>query len=387
MDIRIRRGEDIDAAEFPLITEALEYFDVMMDVDDFGVTYFADQLDDDNDYAVMRTEDFRELDERSRRHLRQRLESAGLDGGQSADDLAAFIDGLHLNRVERVVAEIAGLHERGLTAAEKAAIDATVQRVEDDYDEGAAPGLDELLANPNVDRPLDSDSPFLELPEADAELLERIRAVRMPAYFVLDVSYSMAFESRIEYANAFVQRLSGHLRKDRVDDEIACLIYWGEHRFVDLRHASRFHVGESTGTGQALRAVGDEIRRQHAEVPVFVALVTDGVPNCPGTHEGVDYSPVDYTVRMASLLPDNVVFSQIAFAPIDPGDPDRPESLEDFQRYLDDLKRVTDAVGHGQTCVLVHQSEQHLPWLPLGAWQKAKQLTLVDRSFAVVEDL
>jgi hypothetical protein len=90
---------------------------------------------------------------------------------------------------------------------------------------------------------------------------------------------------------------------------------------------------------------------------------------------------------MASLLPDTVVFSQIAFPPLEPGDPERPETLEDFQAYLADLKRVTDVVKHGQTYVLVKQSEQHLPWIPLGAYQKAKYLTLVDQSFAVIEDV
>ncbi len=35
---------------------------------------------------------------------------------------------------------------------------------------------------------------------------------------------------------------------------------------------------------------------------------------------------------------------------------------------------------------LVRESERHLPWLPLGALQKAKHLSLVDQSFAVIEN-
>ena len=48
---------------------------------------------------------------------------------------------------------------------------------------------------------------------------------------------------------------------------------------------------------------------------------------------------------------------------------------------------MTDVVENGQTYVLVKQSEHHLPWLPLGAYQKAKHLSLVDQSFAVIEDI
>ena len=387
MDVHIRKGEDIGAAQFPLISEALEYFDVMMDVDDFGVTYFDGHIDHENDYAVMETDDFRQLDERSRQHLRQHIEQEGLDGSQSPDDLAAFISRLSLNQLERVVADIAGLHTRGLTAQEKAEIDETLQRVEDDYCDGACEALDDLLANDNVGRVLDSESPFLELPAPDAEMLERIRHVQMPAWFILDVSYSMAFEARIDHANAFVRRLSDHLRDERLSDAVSCLIYWGETRQIDLNDRRRFNVGESTNTGEALRIVGDEIRQLPDQAPVFVALVTDGVPNCAGAVDGKDLGPVDYTVHMAAQLPENVIFTQFAFAPVDPGDPDRPETLEDFQAYLTDLKRVSDAVQHGQTCVLVKESEHQLPWLPLGAFRKAKHLALVDERFALLEDL
>lgn len=388
MGIEVRKGEDIGDEEFPLFSETLEYFDLIMDVDDFGVTYFGDRVESRSDYAVIRTEDFRELDDGSRQHLKKRIQDRGLDGSQSPDDLAAFIDGLRLDTVDRVVADIAELHTRGLSAGEKAEISSQVREVAADFQDAAARGLDELLANPNVGRMLDSDSPFLELPEADAAMLEKIRATRMPAYFVLDVSYSMAHDSRIDYANAFVRSVSEHLRQERVSDDLRCLIYWGEHRFIDLTDPRRFEVGESTDTGEALRVVGAEIRESDHDGPVFLALVTDGVPNCPGRHDGVDYDPVDYTVQMASLLPDNVIFTQIAFAPLDPGDPDRPETLEEFQRYLADLHRVTDVVANAQTCVLVRESEQHLPWLPLGAFQKAKHLSLVDERFAVIgEDL
>ena len=387
MDLHIRKGQDIAAEEFPLISEALEYFDVMMDVDDFGVTYFQGHIDHESDYAVMETADFRQLDEHSRQHLRQHLEQEALDGSQSPDDLAAFISRLSLKQLDRIVADIAGLHRRGLTPAEKARIDDALQRVEDDYRDGAAAALDELLGNGNVGRVLDCDSPFLELPAPDEVLLERIRALSMPAYFVLDVSYSMAFESRIDHANAFVRRLSGHLQDERLRDEMACLIFWGETRRIDLQDGRRFHVGESTNTGEALRVIGDEIRQRPDGAPVFVALITDGVPNCAGTADGKDCGPVDYAVHMASRLPDNVIFAQFAFAPLDPGDPDRPETLEDFHGYLTDLKRVSDAVPHGQTCVLVKESEHHLPWLPLGAFQKAKHLALIDESFALLEDL
>ena len=47
---------------------------------------------------------------------------------------------------------------------------------------------------------------------------------------------------------------------------------------------------------------------------------------------------------------------------------------------------MTDVVAHAQTYVLVRDSERHLPWLPLGAFQKAKHLSLVDESFAVIGD-
>lgn len=329
----------------------------------------------------IRTEDFRQLDDGARQYLRKRIQDKGLDGSQTPDDLAAFIGGLRLDRVERVVADIAELHSRGLSAGDKAEINSQIHGIAADFHETAARGLEGLFTNPNVGRMLDSDSPFLELPEADEEMLGRIRATRMPAYFVLDVSYSMAFESRIDYANAFVRSVSEHLKQERVSDDMQCLIYWGEHRFIDLSDPRRFEVGESTNTGEALRVIGAEIRQCDYDCPVFVALVTDGVPNCPGTHDGVEYDPVDYTVRMASLLPDNVIFTQIVFAPLDPGDPDRRETLEKFEGYLADLKRVTDVVAHAQTYVLVRESEKHLPWLPLGALQKAKHLSLVDQSF------
>ena len=33
-------------------------------------------------------------------------------------------------------------------------------------------------------------------------------------------------------------------------------------------------------------------------------------------HQGKLLDPVGYAVKMASLLPDNVIFTQIAFAPV-----------------------------------------------------------------------
>ena len=386
MGIEVKKGDDIGEAEFPLFCETLEYFDLIMDVDDFGISYFGERVEDRSDYAVISTEDFRQLDEGSRQHLRERIKDKGLDGSQSPDDLAVFISSLRLDTIDRVVADIAELHSRGLSAGEKAEINSQVHDIAADYQEAAATGLESLLTHPNVSRVLDSDSPFLELPEPDVETLDRIRATRMPAYFVLDVSYSMAHESRIDYANAFVRSVGDHLRQERVSDDLKCLIYWGEHRLIDLTDPRRFEVGEATNSGEALRVVGEEIRASEEAGPVFVALVTDGVPNCSGTHDGVEHPPVDYTVKMASLLPDNVIFTQIAFAPLDPGDPDHPETLEEFQSYLADLKRVTDVVAHGQTCVLVRESERHLPWLPLAALQKAKHLSLLGQGFAVIGD-
>lgn len=387
MDIVIKKGGDVTDEEFPLFSETLEYFDLIMDIDDFGVTYFEEHFDKEADYAVIRTDVYRQLAESSRRDLRLKIEANRLDGTQSPDELSTFIESLRLSTVDRVVADLTELHERGLTPAEKAEIDALVCEVEGDYHDAAARGLEELIANTNVGRMLDSDSPFLRAPPADEEMLEKIRATRMPAYFVLDVSYSMNFDRRIDYANAFVQQVSGHLKEKRIADDLKCLIYWGRNEFIDLMDPRRFKVDNATDTGEALRVVGAEIRARHYDCPVFLALVTDGLPNCQGTYQGSQLDPVEYTVQMASLLPDNVIFTQIAFAPLDPGDPDRPESLAEFEAYLTDLKRVTDVVEHGQTYVLVKQSEHHLPWLPLGAYQKAKHLSLVDQSFAVIEDI
>ena len=41
MSIEVKKGDDIGDEEFPLFCETLEYFDLIMDVDDFGVTYFG----------------------------------------------------------------------------------------------------------------------------------------------------------------------------------------------------------------------------------------------------------------------------------------------------------------------------------------------------------
>ena len=197
----------------------------------------------------------------------------------------------------------------------------------------------------------------------------------------------MKSADRIDYANAFVQQMSQHLKAQRIADDLKCLIYWGENEFIDLMNPQRFEVGDSTNTGEALRVVGAEIRARNYDCPVFLALVTDGLPNCAGTYQGSLLDPVEYTVKMASLLPDNVLFTQIAFAPLDPGDPEQPEKLEDFQRYLGNLKQVTDVAKHAQTYVLVKESEQHFPWMPLGAYQKAKHFSLLDESFAVIEEV
>ena len=387
MDIEIKKGRDVTDEEFPLFVETLEYFDLIMDIDDFGVTYFEEHLDKEANYVVIRTAAYRQLAPGSQRELRSKVESNGLDGTQSPDELAAFINSLRLNTVDRVVAEMADLHNRGLTVAEKAEINAMVSEVESDYHDGAAKALEELIANTNVGRMLHSDSSFLETPASDDEMVEKIRQISMPAYFVLDVSNSMEWDHRIDAANAFVQQVSEHLESQRITDDLKCLIYWGENEFIDLTSPKRFRVGEATDIGEALRVVGAEIRARNYSSPVFLALVTDGLPNCGGTYQGNYLDPVEYTVQMASLLPDNVIFSQIAFAPLDPGEPDRPETLAQFEAYLTDLKRVTDVVKHGQTYVLVKQSEQHLPWLPLGAFQKAKHLSLVDQSFAIIKDI
>lgn len=385
MGIRILKGADIAQDEFPLITESLEYFDVAVEVDDFGVTYFDAQVGQDNDYAVLATAEFRELDESSRNHLRQQIQTRALDGSQSVDVLTEFVDSVQLDNVRRVVNEIAELHKTGLTAEQQGAIHQTVQLIGDTLHDGIAGELERLLDNPHVVQALHSENSFLDLPAADDEMQQRLRDRRMPAWFILDVSYSMAYEARIDHANAFVERLAENVAAERVHDDVVCVIYNAETRLVDLHDRRRFHVGEGTDTGQALRLVGDEIRQQQTDVPVFVALVTDGRPNVSCTIDGVDLDPVSYAARMAGALPENVVLSQFAFAPVDPGDPDRPESLLEFEQYLADLRRITDAAPTGQTCVMVRQSEQHLPWLPMGAWQKARQLSLVDSRFATFE--
>ena len=43
------QGSDITDGEFPLFTETLEYFDLIMEIDDFGVTYFAEHIDAERD--------------------------------------------------------------------------------------------------------------------------------------------------------------------------------------------------------------------------------------------------------------------------------------------------------------------------------------------------
>ena len=158
MDIEIKKGNEITDEEFPLFSETLEYFELIMDVDDFGVTYFRDQLNLDADYAVMRTADFRELTPSNRRRLRNSIAARGLDGTQSVGELADFIETLTLNTVDRVVSELTELHHRGLSDEEKAEIDALVAEVEADYHEAAAQGLEELLTNVNVGRMLQADS-------------------------------------------------------------------------------------------------------------------------------------------------------------------------------------------------------------------------------------
>ena len=131
--------------------------------------------------------------------------------------------------------------------------------------------------------------------------------------------------------------------------------------------------------------VCDDIRSQNYQRPVFLALVTDGVPNSEGVYQGKLLNAVDYTVKMASLLPDNVIFTQIVFAPLDSGQPGNPSTRGEFEHYLVDLKRVTDAVKYGQTYVMVKESEQHFPWLSLGAFQKAKHFSLLGTDFMALE--
>lgn len=140
MDIEVKKGDDIDDGEFPLFCETLEYFDLIMDVDDFGTSYFDERVEDRSDYAVIRTEDFHQLDDGSRQHLREAIQDKGLDGSQSADDLAAFIGSLRLYTIERVVADIAELHRRGLSAGEKAEINSQVHEAAADYHGDAARG-------------------------------------------------------------------------------------------------------------------------------------------------------------------------------------------------------------------------------------------------------
>ena len=46
MGIVIKKGNEISEEEFPLCQEALEYVDLIMEVDDFGVTYFDEHIED-----------------------------------------------------------------------------------------------------------------------------------------------------------------------------------------------------------------------------------------------------------------------------------------------------------------------------------------------------
>ena len=161
----------------------------------------------------------------------------------------------------------------------------------------------------------------------------------------------------------------------------------GSKPFIDLKDPRRFRVNYGTATGDALSVICDDIRSHNYGRPVFLALVTDGVPNRDGAYQGKLLNPVDYTVKMASLLPDNVIFTQIVFAPLDSGQPGNPTTVGEFEHYLADLMRVTDAAKHGQTYVMVKDSEQHFPWLSLGAFQKAKHFSLLNTEFTVLEDV
>ena len=57
-----------------------------------------------------------------------------------------------------------------------------------------------------------------------------------------------------------------------------------------------------------------------------------------------------------------------------------PTDREEFEAYLNDLNRITEASPYGQTLVIVRRREQYLPLLVMGGHQKVKQLLAYEES-------
>ena len=366
----IKKGSDICDNEFPISEQLNKYAGLISDVDTFGKKYF--NIDSEGVYIVISYDVYNRFSDTIKRGIEHKSIEWKLNGHEKEEDLKKLLDDIDIPSSAAVLA-ITTKSYNGLEPQELRRVTGIVKQIETDLDRGFSTGLDSLLRNESVVQMVESDNGFLKHPEISRKMRDIIVSNKMPVYIAVDVSPSMDEEARILYAKEVSDKITEYTLHNRITDEVHVIPFSNGRVEYDFKDSPYNIEGRSgTGTGKILREIKDEIMKYHPNEPVFVALVTDGEPTTAEDIDGNVYTPQEYAEEMSRALPENAVLGQICFAPINPGNPSDPSSMEYFNEYISTVRKITEVRKIAQTMILVRETEKYLPYVLLAAHQEAK---------------
>lgn len=336
-------------------------------------SFFAADLEEDQDYLVMDVGDYQKMSPESQEKMWALCEEMDLQGNESRNALEEILTRCGTSSISSAVDWIQEAFVQQPDSGEEAYFRDRLEQADADMErQGYSTAFEDLLHDENVCTPLHSEkhTGFDELPLLDGEELSRLVDVTMPVYVVVDVSKSMLDEERYLFAREIVTRIRQHLLTQKINDEVRAVIYSAVPVEINIEDDHLIRPRSATATGSALEFVGRLIRERHPGQPVYIALVTDGEPTAGGEFEQRQMGAQEYAQAMAKDLPPDAKLVQFALAPIDPSD------TEAFEGYIRKIHGITEESPYGQTVVLLRRKEESLPWLVLGGHQKSKQVQL-----------
>ena len=374
MRLQIKQKKEMSRQDIPILSYTRDMLKTTGSGDMLDNSFFAADLEEDQDYAVMDLGDYQRMSPESQRKMWALCEEMDLQGNESRHRLEAALSACDISSIDSAVDWIQEAYVQEADADDEAYFRDRLEQADEQMEEqGYSTVFEDLLHDENVCTPLHSEKHlgFDELPLLDDEGLVGLIEVRMPVYVVVDVSRSMLEEERYLFSRQIVTRIRQYLLTHKMTDDVRAVIYSSVPVEINIEDDHLIRPRSATATGSALEFVGGLIRERHPDEPVYVALVTDGQPTAGGQVEERQLEAQEYAEAMARNLPPDARLVQFALAPIDPAD------TEAFEGYIRSIYRITEESPYGQTVVLLRRREESLACLVLGGHQKIKQVQLL----------
>jgi len=375
MKLQIKQKREMSRQDVPILSYTRDMLKTAGSADMLDNSFFAADLQEDQDYLVMDVGDYQRMSPESQKHMWALCEKMDLQGNESRVRLEAVLAQCDTSSISSSVDRIQEAFAQETDADDEAYFrDRLVQADAEMEQQGYSTVFEDLLHDENVCTPLHSEKhlSFDELPLLGEDELSGLMGVEMPVYVVVDVSRSMLEEERYLFAREIVTRIRQYLLTHKITDDVRAVIYSSVPVEIKIEDDHLIRPRSATATGSALEFVGKLVQERHPGQPVYIALVTDGAPTAGGSVEQQQMDAQEYAEAMARELPPDARLVQYALAPIDPDD------TEAFEGYIQNIYRITEEAPYGQTVVLLRRREDSLACLVLGGHQKSKQVQLLE---------